>query len=201
MSPLSLRERNKQTTQQEIVIAALDLFEVASFDEVTIEQIAERVGISPRTVYRYFPTKASMLFTSQEAWMDAFRIAANETTPDEQWLASLRRISSAVAKHAMADQILVRRAFQIVQSANELAIFRSQWEHDWRVAVATIIADSLSDAQAYVVAAIIMGMISANVELWLAGIITDLDAEISNGFILLTSGLQQLTDASQQSTS
>jgi len=56
-----LRERKKAETMTAVQHAALDLFDEHGFDAVTIEQIAERAGTSPSTVYRYFGTKEGIL--------------------------------------------------------------------------------------------------------------------------------------------
>jgi AcrR family transcriptional regulator len=57
----SLRERRRQETAELILDAVLDLMADAGIDRLTTEAVAERVGISLRTVYRYFPDRASLL--------------------------------------------------------------------------------------------------------------------------------------------
>lgn len=52
-----LRARRRTTTRIEIQHAALELFEKSSFDATTVEEIAGAAGVSPRTFFRYFPTK------------------------------------------------------------------------------------------------------------------------------------------------
>jgi AcrR family transcriptional regulator len=57
----SLRERRRQETAELILDAVLDLMAEAGIDGLTMEGVAERVGVSLRTVYRYFPNRASLL--------------------------------------------------------------------------------------------------------------------------------------------
>src|ERR671912_1497085 len=57
----SLRERRRQETAELILDAVLDLMAEAGIDGLTMEAVAERVGVSLRTVYRYFPDRATLL--------------------------------------------------------------------------------------------------------------------------------------------
>jgi AcrR family transcriptional regulator len=57
----SLRERRRQETAGLILDAVLDLMAEAGIDGLTMDAVAERVGVSLRTVYRYFPDRPSLL--------------------------------------------------------------------------------------------------------------------------------------------
>ncbi|MCM6776757.1 TetR family transcriptional regulator [Nocardia sp. CDC159] len=54
-----LRARRRAQTLDEIHRAAVSLSEQRGFDNVTVDEIAARAGVSPRTFFRYFPTKES----------------------------------------------------------------------------------------------------------------------------------------------
>jgi AcrR family transcriptional regulator len=58
---LSRRERKKQQNQQQILEAALHLFEAQGVEATTIDQIAEAADVSRGTFFNYFPTKESLL--------------------------------------------------------------------------------------------------------------------------------------------
>lgn len=54
---ISLRERNRERTRQEIIACALKLFQERGFENVSVEMICEQVGVSRATFFNYFPQK------------------------------------------------------------------------------------------------------------------------------------------------
>jgi AcrR family transcriptional regulator len=58
---LGPRERRRIRTMREIQGEALRLFASQGYAETTIDQIAEASDISPRTFFRYFPTKEDVV--------------------------------------------------------------------------------------------------------------------------------------------
>jgi AcrR family transcriptional regulator len=59
---VSLRDRRTAATRQRILDAAFALFVDQGFDATTIDEIAERADVAPRTFFRYFATKEALLF-------------------------------------------------------------------------------------------------------------------------------------------
>lgn len=68
----SRRQENKRRTELGLQHVALELFAKNGYDATTTDEIAERAGVSPRTFFRYFPTKESVLFLGRYAWFQSF---------------------------------------------------------------------------------------------------------------------------------
>lgn len=62
VSENTLRARRRIQTRTEIHQAAVELVLQRGFTEVTVEDIAQASGVSPRTFFNYFPTKQEAIF-------------------------------------------------------------------------------------------------------------------------------------------
>jgi AcrR family transcriptional regulator len=69
------RDVSATRTREALIDAALDLFAHQGYDATTTEQITERAGVSPRTFFRYFPTKESVVFHRDHGFMRSFASA------------------------------------------------------------------------------------------------------------------------------
>lgn len=52
-------------TEVAIRAAAIELIAAHGFEAMTLRQLAERVGVQPGTLYRYFPSKGQLLYALQ----------------------------------------------------------------------------------------------------------------------------------------
>lgn len=59
-----LREEEREVRKQLIIEATLNLLEKKSFDELGMRDIATEAGISPASLYRYFPGQTDLLMES-----------------------------------------------------------------------------------------------------------------------------------------
>lgn len=75
---MGIREDHRARMMSEIQDAALDLVEENGLAATTVADIAARVGISERTVFRYYATKVHALMPGQQGLIDA--LVASEST-------------------------------------------------------------------------------------------------------------------------
>jgi len=66
-----LRERKKRATRARLIDAAANLVGEQGYEATTVQQIADAVEVSPRTVAHYFPTKDQMLLAQVHAYAEA----------------------------------------------------------------------------------------------------------------------------------
>jgi AcrR family transcriptional regulator len=84
------QERRKRRTRQAIQAAALELFAERGYRETTINDIAERAEVAPRTVTVHFPAKEEMLFDAEPFTLDSLSKHLAARGPSESALEVLR---------------------------------------------------------------------------------------------------------------
>jgi AcrR family transcriptional regulator len=77
-----LRERKRRLTRQLISDAATVLFATRGFDHVKVSEVADRVGVSEKTIYNYFPTKESLVLDYADEAVEQMARALRERRPD-----------------------------------------------------------------------------------------------------------------------
>ena len=74
---VGLAARKKERTKRQLAAAAADLFYQRGYAATTIDDIVAAVDVSPRTFFRYFPTKEDLVValgtTSLDLFLDALR--------------------------------------------------------------------------------------------------------------------------------
>ena len=86
-----LRERKRRLTRQLISDAATTLFATRGFDNVKVAEVADRVGVSEKTIYNYFPTKESLVLDTADEAVERMARALRERGPEESLTAAVVR--------------------------------------------------------------------------------------------------------------
>jgi AcrR family transcriptional regulator len=105
-----LRERTRRAVQKEITDAANALFVERGYEVTTIDDIAAAVGMSQRSVFRYFPTKEEIVVGKFDFVADEMLQALRGRPAAEPVWQSLRRVFDllvpyvdAPGKHEVAE--------------------------------------------------------------------------------------------------
>jgi len=112
-APLGRRERKKQDTRRALKDAALSLAQQNGIEHVTVEDITDAVGVSPRTFFNYFDCKEDALVGQTTGVSEEVHAAILARPADEPVLQTLRY---AVAEshllqeaHSHREQMLARQ--------------------------------------------------------------------------------------------
>jgi AcrR family transcriptional regulator len=92
---VGLRDRKKLATRERIAAAAGRLFAERGFDRVTVARIATEAGVSPKTVFNYFPVKEGLFFAGAPPVDDGLLRAVRARPAGESAYAAVRRYAAA----------------------------------------------------------------------------------------------------------
>jgi AcrR family transcriptional regulator len=100
----SLRQKHVDRTRQAIVDAAFKLFLERGFAATTIDDIALEADIAPRTFFRYFPTKESVMFHDSEAKIEVIHERVMRRPAGESAAEAIFAVCQAMAEDVTEDQ-------------------------------------------------------------------------------------------------
>ncbi|AXE39013.1 TetR/AcrR family transcriptional regulator [Acidipropionibacterium virtanenii] len=111
--PEGLREQKKRRTREEIHRAALEMVLDDGLENVTVDQIAERVGISQRTFFNYFPNKeAAIIGLRPDAAEQYARTFLARPADEHAWDSVVQSVREALNRdpeqHRMRRAVLFR---------------------------------------------------------------------------------------------
>jgi mycofactocin system transcriptional regulator len=183
-------------TRARVEQAALDLFTSKGFDQVIIDDVAAAAGISRRTFFRYFATKADAVwgdFAAHVARLERLLAATDDAQPV---LASVCAAYVEVNDYAEAELPLLRERMQLILTEPAL-LAHSQLrfaEVDRVVArhVAARTGTSATGLVARLVAASTRAAATTAFEAWLADDRTSLARQLNLAFDEMAAGFPSL---------
>jgi AcrR family transcriptional regulator len=114
--PRYLTEQDVADFRSQLCKVATERFARFGYDGVTMRQLAEALGCSPKTPYRYFKDKADILATVRARafarFADALE-AAVASAPADDPVERARRVGEAYFRFAMSDRHAYRIMFDI----------------------------------------------------------------------------------------
>lgn len=181
---MGVREEKKLLVRAAIIDAAHELFAQRSFDEVTVAEVAERAGVSPATVARYFPAKEGLLFADVELRTAAMRAAIAARPADESpW----RAVTAAMAAQPPVEGDSRRRMLASRRAIARSSTLRGRagaYLDEWRSAVAAgVRARGAGAEEARVLAAAAVALMDDVADRWAAaGGRTDIRTDVTAAF-------------------
>lgn len=116
-APLPLRERKKAETWTALHEAAASLALRDGVDQTTVEAIASRAGVSPRTFFNYFPVKEDAIVGLREPVLDEEQLSRISATADDL-VGQVSRLLMTVAWTAIGGTDRTRRRQLIARYPN-----------------------------------------------------------------------------------
>lgn len=138
-SALGLRERKKARTREALQETALALFGRQGFDHTTIEEIADACEVSPRTFFRYFPTKEDVLFADASTRRDLLLSGIAERPEHESPFAALRAGMRALAHNYQLDHDALALRAQIMNASPQLQLYKAEHQQGWESEVVDLL--------------------------------------------------------------
>jgi AcrR family transcriptional regulator len=168
-----LRARKKDATRRALLAAAHRRFHKAGFEKTTIDEVAQDVGISRRTFFRYFADKESLAFPHRHERLQRFVELLGSAPADETPFASLRRIARIFAKEYMQNRDSLVAQQRLVQTAPALLAREAEIDRDWESGMALAFRARYGDGheaelRARVLAGAAIGVIRATMRYWFA---------------------------------
>ncbi|MPZ68622.1 MAG: TetR family transcriptional regulator [Actinobacteria bacterium] len=116
-----LREKQRRTTAAAISEAAHKLISERSYEEVTIEDIAQEVGMSSRTFFRYYSSKEDVILIGYEEHQQKLLDALDERPIDEDITDAVRNALLAFSVGHERDRAALRKKFIIFRDNPSMA--------------------------------------------------------------------------------
>lgn len=118
----------------------LRLIALVGYENASMGSLAQSVGLSVRTLHRYFPTKADIVWGGIEVSIEALTAELN-AAPDSRPIidAIAHAVTSVFARNA-EDLKIMQARLRLIALSPELRTSRSSTFEDWRHAVIHFVA-------------------------------------------------------------
>jgi AcrR family transcriptional regulator len=193
-----LRQRRRAFTADEIERVAIDLFAARGFGEVTVDEIADAAGVSPRTFFRYFPTKAHVVRAHQRRLVERLVRALAARPADEGPVTALRAALLATSSMRAEDRERIVLVGRLLARAGEDVAADVGFDAHRADELVAIVAqhaglDPRRDLLPAVVVAAMMGAAQAAFRAWVeTGGTTELTTMVADALGLVSVGLTKV---------
>jgi mycofactocin system transcriptional regulator len=134
------RGRPPGTSRRELELIALRLFTNQGFDATTIEQIAAEAGVSKRTFFRYFSSKASVLWSEFDHEVGTIRAALAQVPAEVPMMAAIRQAVVTANHYGPPDVPELRLRMNLIGTVPALQSSAAVHYGAWEQAISDFVA-------------------------------------------------------------
>ncbi len=142
------RGRPPGTSARELEVISLRLFTEHGFEDTTVERIAAAAGVSKRTFFRYFDSKADVLWHAFDGEVRSLRAAFAAVPGQVPLMAAIRQVVVGVNSYRAEDVPELRTRMSLIGSVPALAASAAQHYDAWERAVSEFAAGRLGQPPA-----------------------------------------------------
>lgn len=188
--------RRPVTSRAQISAVAIDMFTSRGFDETSVDDVADAVGIARRTLFRYYPSKNAIAWGDFDGHLDEMRALLAEIPDDLPMAEALRRALVSFNDVPATELAAHRRRMSLLLGVPALQAHSMLMYADWRAVIAEFCAHRLGVAETdhlpQTIAWLCLGTALAAYEQWLTDPRSDLEALILAGSRTLAQGVDTL---------
>jgi TetR/AcrR family transcriptional regulator, regulator of mycofactocin system len=187
--------RPRTTSRHEVQRVALRLFAERGFEETTLDEIADAVGVSRRTLFRYYPSKNDIVWGEFSEHLAGLRERLAAAPADEPLMEVLRRAVVAFNDYGAGELPELRIRMSLITSVPALQGHSMLRYQDWCDVVAEFVAARLGgepdDHLPQVIANAALGTAMATYRHWITHPEADLLTGLDEAFRLLAAGFEE----------
>ncbi len=187
--------RPRTTSRDEVQRVALALFAERGFEATTLDDIAAALGVSRRTLFRYYPSKNDIVWAEFSDHLAGLRERLSRASADEPLMDVLRRAVVAFNDYGADELPELRIRMALITSVPALQGHSMLRYRDWCEVIAEFVAARLGcdveDHVPQVIANAALGTAMATYRHWITHPEVDLLSELDEAFRLLAGGFDE----------
>jgi mycofactocin system transcriptional regulator len=140
------RGRPRETSARELEVVALELFADQGYTQTSVEQIAAGAGVSKRTFFRYFDSKAAVLWHDFDNEVEQLRAAFAQVPASTTLMTAIREVVVSVNRYRAEDVPELRTRMQLISTDPALEASAASRYDAWERAVSEFAAARLAES-------------------------------------------------------
>lgn len=129
------------TSAHDLAAAAQRLFLRKGFEQTSVEDIAIEAGVSRRTFFRYFSTKADVVWVESESELAVFRDLLASSSPATDAAECVANAFISALDHGRAEDDWARHRAQLILETPAVQTHAGVVYRQWRLEIAEFVAE------------------------------------------------------------